>query len=165
MFKVAETSPDSSRELRLTILTVQVEPEEQHLRIAAGYGAQECVTVLLVRKRYRSSIESKVERAKLAGYLVIVAEDVITKLRPWIIKDDPHHMSENGKLLHDMIKRQELEIKHSIKCSVGPIKRKRKVSGRIEESCIDLLLVQPELARNLYEAIIESDQFDQFLSF
>ena len=89
MFKVAETSPetspDSSRELRLTILTVQVEPEEQHLRIAAGYGAQECVTVL-VRKRYRSSIESKVERAKLAGYLVIVAGEANAKLGPEIIR-------------------------------------------------------------------------------
>ena len=68
-------------------------------------------------------------------------------------------MLVDGKLMHDMIKRQELEIvNNSTQCTGWLIKRRRIVDGRMEESCIDSILVLPDIATNLNEAIIDSDQ-------
>ena len=113
----------------------------------------------MVREQYRNTVEGEVLRAKLAGCLVVVAEDANAKLGPTMIKDDPHPMSENGRLLKNMIERQGLVvINSSAKCTGGPITRKRMVDGRMEESCIDFILASPELEMCLVEATIDSNQ-------
>ena len=92
------------------VLVVQIKLSNQmNIRIIAGYGAQECAPSV-VRERYRNSIEEQVSRAYLSGCMVIIAEDANAKLGPKMIPNDPHPMSENGKLLAGMINRQSLVI-------------------------------------------------------
>ena len=56
-----------------------------------------------------------------------------------------------------MINRQGLIIvNNSKKCSGGPITRRRTVNGKIEESCIDFILVSHELGNQLNSATNES---------
>ena len=140
------------------VLVVQVVVGNKLLRIIAGYGPQECAPPV-VRDKYRSTIEAQVERSYLAACMVLVAEDANAKLGPTIIPGDPHPMSENGRMMHDMIKRQDLLIINSSpKCTGGPITRCRTVKGRYEASCIDFLLVSQNLGSHLDEALIDSKQ-------
>ena len=84
------------------VLVVQISLKQKDLRIIAGYGPQECAPVI-VRETYRNTVEEQVVRANLAGTSVIIAEDANAKLGPSWIKNDPNPMSENGKLLANMI--------------------------------------------------------------
>ena len=140
------------------VLVVQASIGNQSLRIIAGYGPQECAPII-VREKYRGTVETQVERSYLAGCMVIIAEDANAKLGPDVIPNDPNLQSENGKLLHSMIQRQDLVIVNtSQQCTGGPITRSRCVKGRVESSCIDFILTSRCLAQNLEKAIIDSNQ-------
>ena len=128
------------------------------IRFIAGYGPQECAPVI-VREKYRCTIEEQVERAYLAGCMVLIAEDANAKLGKDIIPNDPHSMSENGKILDGMIRRQNLKIINiSELCSGGPITRCREANGKKEEACIDFILTSQDLADHLQSAVIDSSQ-------
>ena len=104
------------------VLTVEIALEHIKIRIVAGYGPQECAP-LIVREKYRNTVEEEIEKAKLTGCMVLVAEDANAKLGSTVIPLDQHPMSDNGKLLDSMIKRQELLIiNKSEKCYGGPIR-------------------------------------------
>ncbi len=140
------------------IIVVHVQLGSQPLRIIAGYGPQECAPTV-VRETYRNDVEAQVVRAHLAGCMALVAEDANAKLGNEWIKDDPHEISDNGKLLSGMISRQNLVIvNNSDKCTGGPITRCRIVGGKKEESCIDYMLVSEDLSQHLEHAMIDSDQ-------
>ena len=141
------------------VLVVQVKVNNSRkMRIIGGYGTQECAPATL-REMYRNSIEEQVSRAFLSGSMVIVAEDANAKLGPTIVPGDPHPMSNNGKLMIEMIERQGLDIINtSEKCKGGPITRKRMVDGKVERSCIDFMLTSTDLTRQLVEATIDSSQ-------
>ena len=148
------------------IIVVEIKINEQiKIRIIAGYGPQECAPSV-IREKYRNGIEEQVSRAYLAGSWIVIAEDANAKLGSEIIPNDPHHISENGKLLAGMINRQSLKIVNSSsKCKGGPITRRRIVKGKVEESCIDYIMVSEELERHLLEAIIDKDQIHTLTKF
>ena len=140
------------------IIVVQIKVKESEIRIIAGYGPQECAPVI-VRETYRNTVEEQVVRAYLSGTSVLIAEDSNAKLGPLWINGDPHPMSDNGRLLVEMIQRQELAvINNSSKCTGGPITRKRVVNGREEISCIDFILASQDLTNCLDYALIDSQQ-------
>ena len=99
-------------EAECEVLVVQVTLKSKPLRIIAGYGPQECAP-RTVRETYRNTIEEQVECAYLAGCMVLIAEDANAKLGQELIENDPHTMSENGRLLADMINRQNLFLINS----------------------------------------------------
>ena len=93
--------------------------------------------------------------------MVLIAEDANAKLGHEWIRDDPHSMSENGKLLAEMIQRQGLFVVNtSEKCKGGPITRCRTISDKIkqEASCIDFIIISKDLAKDLENALIDSSQ-------
>ena len=140
------------------VCVVQIALRNKNIRIVAGYGPQECAPVV-VRESYRHTIEEQVMRANMAGCSVVVAEDSNAKLGPEWIPNDPHPISENGKLLANMIIRQKLEIVNtSPKCTGGPITRKKIVNGKVEASCIDFILLSHDLVKHLDSAMIDSSQ-------
>ena len=141
------------------LLVVQIRLSKMvNLRIIGGYGVQECAPATL-REMYRNSIEEQVVRAYLSGCMVLVAEDANAKLGADFIPGDPHTISENGRLLAKMLERQKLQIINaSEKCTGGPITRKRTVNGKLERSCIDYIFSSIDLADQLLEAKIDSNQ-------
>ena len=140
------------------VLVVQVEMKNISIRIIAGYGAQECAPVV-VREKYRNDMEEQIVRAYLAGCEVLVAEDANAKLGPDALPGDPHPMSENGRLLDGMIRRNGLLVVNtSDKCEGGPITRKRLVDGKLEQSCLDFILTSAKIGSHLTWALIDKDQ-------
>ena len=139
------------------VLVVEIKMNHENIRIIAGYGPQECAPIV-VREKYRSTVEEQVVRSFLAGCMVLVAEDSNAKLGPTLVPNDPNPMSENGKLLAGMISRQNLTIANtSTKCRGGPITRMRLVNGKVEKSCIDFILICQNLANFLNDVTIDSD--------
>ena len=148
---------EGDSECEILVVQITLNPGKS-IRIIGGYGPQECAP-LLVREKYRNTLEEQVERAYLNGSMVLVAEDANAKLGPDWIKNDPHSISENGLLLADMITRQNLSIVNmSDKCVGGPITRSRTVNGKVEASCIDYVLVSADLASQLIVATIDKEQ-------
>ena len=88
------------------ILVIQVHINDQKtIRFITGYGPQECAP-LIVREKYRSTMEEHIERAQLSGCSVIVTDDANAKLGSEIISGAPNPISENGKLLRGIVQRQ-----------------------------------------------------------
>ena len=110
-----------------------------------------------MRETYRNTVEEQVVRAKLSGCSVIISEDSNPKLGPSWIKNDPHSISENGKLLAKTIERQGLVIINNA-CTGGPITRKRILKGKVEESCIDFILTSEDISKSLTDAFIDKEQ-------
>ena len=142
------------------VLVVQVTLKCKPLRVIGGYGPQEC-SPLIVRENYRNTVEAQVECAYLAGCMVLIAEDANAKLGPELIANDPHTMSENGKLLASTIQRQNLfVVNNSDRCQGGPITRRRNVKNKAdpEASCIDFIITSMDLAKELDNALIDSNE-------
>ena len=143
------------------ILVIQISlNDHKSIRVITGYGPQECAP-LLVREKYRSTMEEQIERAHLSGCSIIITEDANAKLGSEIIEGAPNPISENGKLLNGMIQRQNLSIiNNSKKCCGGPITRSRtKKNSRIKESsCIDYIFVSEDMEKCLESAFIDSKQ-------
>ena len=140
------------------VLVIQVVLGNRNIRIIAGYGPQECAPVV-VREKYRNTVEEQTERAHLAGCSVIIAEDANAKLGSDVIPGAPNQMSENGKLLHAMIQRQQLSIiNNSDKCIGGPVTRCRETKNGLESACIDYVLTSPDISEHLEKALVDSKQ-------
>ena len=74
------------------------------------------------------------------------------------IPNDPHEISPNGKILAEIIKRQNLRVgKGSTKCQ-GTIKRKRETKKRVETSVIDLLLYTDDLEEEFKTMKIDEEK-------
>ena len=140
------------------VIVIEIRLEKKRIRVIGSYGPQECAPVV-VCEAYRNTVEEQVVRAQLSGCSIILAEDSNAKLgREWI-PDDPHHISENGQLLNNMILRQNLALMNtSPKCTGGPITRKRVVNNKEEVSCIDFVLMSQDLFEHMVDAIIDNNQ-------
>ena len=140
------------------VLVIQVSLGVKNIRIIAGYGPQECAPVV-VREKYRNTVEEQTERAHLAGCSIIIAEDANAKLGANIIPNAPNSISDNGKLLHAMIQRQQLSIiNNSDKCRGGPVTRCRVTKNGQESACIDYIITSLDLEKHLERALIDSNQ-------
>lgn len=71
--------------------------------------------------------------------------DANGKLGDQIIPGDPYSQSPNGKLLWEMIERNDLIVINSLKICNGVITRRRKTSKVSEESVIDFLIISRDL--------------------
>ena len=102
-----------------------------------------------------TALETKIERAMLAGKSLIVEMDANSKLGTKYIAKDPHNMSQNGAILASIVERQQLIVVNgSTKCT-GTITRRRVTKKRTEESVIDIVLVSSDMIENLVKMKID----------
>ena len=99
--------------------------------------------------------------AKDNDCLVIVELDA--KVGKEVIKDDPNQMSNNGKLMLDVIERQNLHIANSCDLCEGTITRERRVGEKSEKSIIDYIIICDKMKRFLTAMTID-DRRDYVLS-
>ena len=64
--------------------------------------------------------------------------DANAKVGNTIIKEDPHNMTNNGKLLLDVVQRQGLIIGNSLDICKGLITRERLFDNKSEKICYRL---------------------------
>ena len=140
------------------LLVVEVKLGEKDVRIISGYGPQENVK-LEEKMPFFRSLEEEIIKATYHGKSVYIQMDANSKLGPDVIAGDPHKQSENGKILHDIIKRNVLTVMNGLrnKCT-GRITRRRITSKVKEESIIDFVIVSEDIEDIISEVVIDEDK-------
>ena len=147
----------SSKDDENEILTIQVDIGQNKLRIINGYGPQEDDENQRILGFWQE-IEAEIVDAKDNGCLVLVQMDANAKAGYTVIKNDPNPMSGNGKIMLDIIERQNLVIANAEDLCQGVITRERVAENRIEKSVIDYILMCEEMKRFLISVHIDEDR-------
>ena len=139
------------------IIVVEAQVGTKTLRIINAYGPQEDDDLQDIINFWQE-FEGEIIRATDENCLVLIELDANAKLGNRVIKDDPHKMSNNGKVLLDIIERQNLIVTNSLDICKGKITRERIFENKIEQSIIDYILVCEELAKNIEEVTIDDER-------
>ena len=86
--------------------------------------------------------------------------DANAKVGERIIKGDPHHTSSNGKIMLDIMERQNMIIANSLDICRGTITRERVFEKKAEKSVIDYIVISEDLLTYLVEMTIDEARVD-----
>ena len=140
------------------LLVVEIAVEKTKICVISGYGPQETWT-LEKRMPFFAALEEEVSKAELAGRSVMISFDANSKLGPLYIKEDPHTISENGKILEGIIERHALCVANRISGkSKGTITRERTTKDSVEKSVIDFVLISSDLAECMEKIVIDEEK-------
>ena len=139
------------------LLIIQIEVVDQKIRIFNCYGPQEYDSKEKVNL-FWIELERAVIDAKDNGCMCLIEMDANAKLGSHVIKDDPHVQSENGVVMIEMLRRQNLFVLNADdKCS-GTITRHRKTIHGEENSVIDYIVVCDKLNSLLAKMIVDDER-------
>ena len=130
------------------LLTVEIKAGNREIRIISGYGPQENWQAA-ERNKFFNALEEEVIKSELAGKEVLIEADFNSKLGKEFVAKDPNEKSENGKLLENVIKRQNLVVANGLRKCEGTITRKRVTTQRTEESVISYVLLSADLSEHI----------------
>ena len=136
------------------IITIQADVGEHKVRIINAYGPQEDEDSQRILSFWQN-LESEVMNAKDNNCLIIIELDAHAKVGPGVIKDDPNQMSNNGKIMLDIIERQNLEVANASDVCNGTITRERVAGGKTETSIIDFIIICERMRKYLKEMKID----------
>ena len=120
----------------IEILTVEIDLGVKKIRVINGYAPQETATSLEISKFWQE-LETQVNLAKSQSREILIQLDANAKLGNHIIHNDPHEMSDNGKVFYDFVSRQDLVVLNSLDKCKGTITRERTALNRKESSVLD----------------------------
>ena len=100
----------------------------------------------------------EVVNAKENGCLTILQLDANAKIGKENLKNDPNNETANGRILLDVVERQNLTIVNTLDLCKGLTTRERKTNVRVEKSVIDYVIVCEVLKSYLEEMIIDEDR-------
>ena len=140
------------------VLTVQVKVGKYDVRIINAYGPQEDECNREDIYQLWQEIEEEVVNAKDEGCLLIIQLDANAKIGMENLKDDPNNVSGNGKILLDVVRRQNLTIANTVDLCKGVITRERKTLNNVERSVIDYVILCEDLNSYLEEMLIDEDR-------
>ena len=135
------------------------------IRIINAYGPQECSQAqrptedqqtLIIN--FWNAMEREIIDAQDEGCWILIELDANAKVGDTVLDGDPNRQSPNGKLLLDMMERQNLNILNSSKKCQSKITRERKTCDRVEKSIIDFIIVSVELEDFLDKMIIDDER-------
>ena len=139
------------------IITVQVNVGKHSVRIINAYGPQEDTENQVVMK-FWEELEEEIVDAENNNCLILVELDANAKIGRDNLKDDPNNISTNGKLLLDLVERNNLCIANTTSVCKGVITRERKTTSKIEKSAIDYIIVCNNMKEYLEEMFIDEDR-------
>ena len=120
-------------------MTIQADVENRKLRIINGYGPQEDENSEDIMNFWQE-METEIVNAKDNNCMIVIQLDANAKVGKNVIKDDPNHTSNNGKILIDIIKRQNLTLVNAMDLCIGTITRQRVAANNLEKSVLDYIL-------------------------
>ena len=141
----------------IELMTVEVKVGSENIRIINGYGPQEHDDTSTILSFWHE-LEAEVIKAKDENRDILVQMDANAKLGSEIVKGDPHKMSGNGKLMQDLLERQDLIVVNSLDICKGTITRERVTENMSEKSVIDYIIVSRGLLEFLLEMIVDEDK-------
>ena len=130
------------------LIVVEVEASRKGIRVITGCGPQENWDESR-RMPFFITLEAEIIKAELAGKSVIIEMDSNSKLGAEYIKNDPHVMSPNGRILARILERNALIVANGSERCVGLITRKINTKYRSERSCIDIVVFSNDLMTTL----------------
>ena len=126
--------------MSVNILVVAAKIRNMKIRFINAYGVQECAAVE-EKSDFYSSLEQEIIIAIDSRNMLCVSMDANAKLGKNCIEGDPHNISQNGRLLLNIIDRLNLVVVNSTNKCHGKITRMKKVKNKVEESIIDYFIV------------------------
>ena len=137
-------------------LEVDINGSFGSIRTINCYGPQENLPIE-IRTEFFLELETRIISAKENQKLICLQFDANSKLGRNIIPGDPHDISSNGKILLEVLKRQDLIVVNSTKKCSGLITRTRNTSRSQEESVIDFFVVCREMFEKVLKMTIDED--------
>ena len=138
-------------------LEVDIAGDFGSIRTINLYGPQENLS-LESRTDYFIELESRIISARENHKLICLQYDANSKIGKNLIPGDPHEMSSNGKLLFDILTRQNMIIVNATdKCS-GIITRIKKTVRGVEQSVIDYFVVCLELFQKIVKMTVDESR-------
>ena len=147
------TGEDEENEL----ITVQINVAGEAIRIINAYGPQEDENDQKILS-FWTEIENEIVNSKENNCLTVLQMDANAKVGNGEIKNDPHEASNNGKILIEMIKRQNMTIANAMDLCNGVVTRERLANGKVEQSVIDYIVVCEAMKEYLEEMIIDDQR-------
>jgi len=140
------------------LLVVEVKMGNKEVRLMSGYGPQENLKKE-DREPFFNKLEEEVQKAKLNDKAVLIQCDANSKLGPSVIKGDPHNQTDNGRMLNEIVKRNELVVVNSLddKC-IGKITRKRSTGKVKEESIIDFVIASEDMEELIENMVVDEER-------
>ena len=139
------------------ILSVRCQIGAKSVHLINGYGPQESDAISL-KDEFFMAFESAIQSAILNGDLICAELDANSKIGMENIPSDPHHISANGQMLMDIVKRNGLIVVNSTnKCS-GVITRIRKTLMLEEKSVLDYFIVCPRFFQLIISMEIDEER-------
>ena len=137
------------------ILVTEADIGKERICIINAYCPQKYAK-LDEKIEFYTNLDEEIQAALDSGNLVCVQLDGNGKFGSSIIREDPHEMSNNGKLLLDLITRKNLILVNSSNECKGTITRSKVVGGHTEKSVIDFFFVCERLFQ--YVDYLEIDE-------
>ena len=141
------------------LIVVEVKVGRKVIRVITGYGPQENWTPDEIFPFY-AALEEEIAKAELANRSIMISFDKNAKMGKEHISEDPHDISDNGKIIEGILERHALTVANGIQTkSRGVITRKRIIEGgKVEESAIDLVLLSKDLVEELESIVIDKEK-------
>ena len=127
------------------------------IRTINCYGPQENSNIE-VRNDFFIELEKRIVSAKSELKMICIECDANSKLGNSWITGDPHDISENGKLMAEIISRQHLIVVNATEKCQGVITRYKKTINGEEKSVIDYFIVCQELFQNVVKMNIDEER-------
>ena len=124
------------------------------IRTINCYGPQENLS-LEARTEFFIELESKIISAKQNEKYICIEFDANSKFGNSIIPGDPNEMSSNGRILFDILKRQNLIIVNATEKCEGVITRYKKTARGVEQSVLDYFVVCSDFYQNILKMTID----------
>ena len=154
------------------ILTVDISYQNISIRTINAYAPQEYVRKKGNKdsgneeserkeenRKFFLKLQTEIQNAKNTENLICIQLDANSKFGKEIIKEDPaEKMSENGKLLYEIIKSENLVLVNSTEKCEGTITRHRKTKKSTEKSVLDYFIVCRRLFEILKKMKIDEDR-------
>ena len=90
--------------------------------------------------------------------MILLQMDANAKLGNNIINQDPNEMSDNGRLLQELIERENLALLNISSVCTGVITRHRVTKDKVESSVLDYILTCDKLAVFLESMFIDEQR-------
>ena len=126
------------------ILVVEVTVNNLRIRLINAYGPQETESKNKIAD-FWSELELEIVKSRNEGCLIIIEMDANAKLGSGVIPKDPNVMSCNGKLMWDVLNRQNLQCLNADPRCSGTITRYRKTIVGEEKAVLDYIVVCEEM--------------------
>lgn len=139
------------------VMMIQVSTGHHKKRIINGYRPQEDDDNMEIL-RFWGKVVTEIINSKDNDCMTIIQLDANAKVGNETIKNDPHTMTRNCKILVDILKRQNMTLLNAMNICTGTITRERLADNNVEKSVIDYVIVCDKMLEYVEEMTIDEDR-------